>query len=346
MFATTPLHWVAGIEPHRLALSARPRGGEDLAEEVAAWQAAGVGLVVSLLEASEVRELELAQEARLCAERAIEFRSFPIRDRSHPESTKALTALVAELHDRLRAGRAVAIHCRAGIGRTGLVAACLLHRLGVPPGDVFHLLSRSRGIAMPDTEAQIGWFERHARAASAAGNPLPRIGTSVVLRRLRAADLGAFQAYRSDEEVGRYQGWSSQSDAQALAFIESMRDVALFPAGDWVQLAIADPRSDELVGDVGICVAADRRSAEIGFTVSPRFQGRGLGCEALRAAIGLVFEHTPVDEIVCITDARNNASIRLLERTGLRRVATAEAVFRAMPCIEHTYKTFRPARSE
>ena len=41
MFAT-PLHWVAGIEPHRLALSARPRGGDDLAEEVAAWQAAGV----------------------------------------------------------------------------------------------------------------------------------------------------------------------------------------------------------------------------------------------------------------------------------------------------------------
>jgi RimJ/RimL family protein N-acetyltransferase/protein-tyrosine phosphatase len=347
MFATTPLHWVAGIEPHRLALSARPRGGEDLAEEVAAWQAAGVDLVVSLLEASEVRELELMQEARLCAERSIAFRSFPIRDRSHPDATKPLAALVTELHDRLRAGQAVAIHCRAGIGRTGLVAACLLHRLGVAPGEVFHLLSRSRGLAMPDTEAQASWFERYARTtASPAADALPRTGTNVVLRRLRATDLAAFQAYRSDEAVGRYQGWSAQTDAQALAFIASMREAPLFPAGDWVQLAIADRGTDELVGDLGIFVSADRRSAEIGFTVSPRFQQRGLGREALLAAIGPVFEREPVEEIVCITDARNNASTRLLERAGLDRVATQEAVFRGAPCLEHTYKTVRPARSE
>ena len=159
----TPLHWVFGIEPHRLAVSARPHGGKDLRSEVVAWKSAGVGVVVSLLEPAEVRELELGHQAQLCEEHEITFRSFPIRDRSAPGSPQELSAFVGELHGYLLARKAVAIHCRAGIGRTGLVAGCLLHRLGIPSGEVFHLLSRSRGISMPDTEAQIQWVEEYAR---------------------------------------------------------------------------------------------------------------------------------------------------------------------------------------
>ncbi len=78
------MHWVDGIEPHRLALMARPRGGEELGEEVAAWRNAGVGTVVSLLEGHEIRELELQAEPSLCGEHGIEFISFPIMDRARP----------------------------------------------------------------------------------------------------------------------------------------------------------------------------------------------------------------------------------------------------------------------
>lgn len=162
----TPLHWVAGIEPHRLALTARPRGGEDLRSEIAAWKATGVGVVVSLLEAAEVRELELKQEGSLCSDLGLVFHSFPIRDRGVPESMRELSALVDELHRQLLADMAIAVHCRAGIGRTGLVAGSLLHRLGVPSSEVFNLLSRSRGVAMPDTEAQIQWVKKYARSST------------------------------------------------------------------------------------------------------------------------------------------------------------------------------------
>ena len=158
----TPIHWVAGLEPYRLGLMARPRGGENLHIEVEAWRRAGVGVVVSLLEPSEVRELQLQEQETLCAEHGIEFRSFPIPDRGTPASSRELSRFIDALHDQLLAGKAVAVHCRAGIGRTGLVAACLAHRLDVPVEDVFHVLSRSRGLAMPDTTAQVEWVEQYA----------------------------------------------------------------------------------------------------------------------------------------------------------------------------------------
>jgi hypothetical protein len=78
------IHWVRGIEPHRLALMPRPRGGEWLPQEVAAWHAAGIGTVVSLLERHEVAELELAAEPALCAGSAASSCPCPSRTAARP----------------------------------------------------------------------------------------------------------------------------------------------------------------------------------------------------------------------------------------------------------------------
>ena len=146
---------------------ARPRGGEQLSEEVDEWGRVGVNVVVSLLEPKESRDLELADESALCTRRGIVFRNLPIADRGTPPSRQDFTTLIDDLKRDLDAGRTVAIHCRAGIGRTGVVAACLLSRLGVPTRELFHRLSRSRGLAMPDTSAQIDWVEDHIAKARA-----------------------------------------------------------------------------------------------------------------------------------------------------------------------------------
>jgi RimJ/RimL family protein N-acetyltransferase len=76
---------------------------------------------------------------------------------------------------------------------------------------------------------------------------------------------------------------------------------------------------------------------EIGFTLSPGAQGRGIGTAAVREVIDLVFRFTGAGRVVGITDARNLPSIRLLERVGMRRVDSGEAMFRGEPCVEHRY---------
>ncbi len=53
----------------------------------------------------------------------------------------------------------VVIHCRMGIGRTSLVAACLFKKRGFNPDKVFDLLSYHRTLSVPDTEEQIQWVK-------------------------------------------------------------------------------------------------------------------------------------------------------------------------------------------
>jgi len=103
----------------RLGLMARPRAGDWLQDEIAGWHRAGVGTVLSLLEAHEERELALTQERTLCEAQGIEFLSFPIKDRGIPGSMPDVDTLVEGLVARLRDGVSVAVHCRAGLAARG-----------------------------------------------------------------------------------------------------------------------------------------------------------------------------------------------------------------------------------
>jgi protein-tyrosine phosphatase len=148
------VYWVNKIEPWKIALAARPRGGEDLDDEMLAWRAAGVDLVVSLLETSEVRELDLAQQEVSCRRNNIAFMRFAISDRGIPEYRREFKLLIESLSKEVLSGKSLAIHCRAGIGRTGLVACCLLQSLGMKSEPAFRLLSEARGVPVPDTTEQ------------------------------------------------------------------------------------------------------------------------------------------------------------------------------------------------
>ncbi len=161
----------------------------------------------------------------------------------------------------------------------------------------------------------------------------------VVLRRLRSSDLAAFQAYRQDPQVQRYQGWQPMADAQALAILAEMSTAALLVPGEWCQIGIAAPANDDLIGglligDIGVCVALDEQQAEVGITLSPASQGRGLATAALREAVRWIFHSTPVLQIIGTVDARNTASIRLLPRVGMRQREVRNTLLRGESCVD------------
>lgn len=166
---------------------------------------------------------------------------------------------------------------------------------------------------------------------------LPHHCERVSIRRLRPSDLRAFHAYRSDPEVAKYQGWSTMSESEAAAFLHEQSSASQLEPGHWCQLGIATRSDDQLIGDLGVCVAPDLEQAEIGFSLGAPSQGKGFGNEAIRAVLGLLFMHTPIARVIAITDARNTPAIRLLERAGMRVSNTVDAVFKGQPCVEHVF---------
>ena len=131
------------------------------------------------------------------------------------------------------------------------------------------------------------------------------------------------------------------SAPEAAAFLHEQSSAALLESGEWCQLGIARRSDDQLIGDVGVCVAHDLEQAEIGFSLGAASQGKGYGNEAIRAVLDLLFVHAPIARVVAITDARNSPAIRLLERVGMRMTSTVDAVFKGQPCVEHVFVIHR-----
>jgi protein-tyrosine phosphatase len=154
--------WVETGNMARLAIVPRPRGGDWLEDELRHMKLAGVDVLVSMLPADEAMELGLSAEARLCEAAGITFWSFPIPDRQTPSSTAAFAKFVGELRSEIHAGRSVAAHCRASIGRSSLLLAALLVDQGFKPDDAFERLTVARGIEVPDTPEQVRWIENFA----------------------------------------------------------------------------------------------------------------------------------------------------------------------------------------
>jgi protein-tyrosine phosphatase len=160
----TKLHWVDGPWPGKLALAARPRGGEWLEDEITSWQRSGVNTVFSLLTNEEERDLDIAKEAAQARAHGMTFLSYPIPDRQVPDSQTDLTQALEKLERELAASKNVVLHCRQGIGRAGLVAACLLLTKAIDPETAVRRLSAARGTSVPETLEQRRWIDHYAES--------------------------------------------------------------------------------------------------------------------------------------------------------------------------------------
>jgi protein-tyrosine phosphatase len=165
------IYWIAEVPLGRLGIAPRPRGGDWLEDEVRSLRECGVDVLVCLLTEEEVAEMGLTREAECCTTCGIQFVSFPIPDRCTPSSAQELFRVVRALAGLVAESKSVAIHCRQGVGRSALLAACVLAALGTRPDAAFERIALARGCPVPDTAEQRAWVEVFAERYLTQGSP-------------------------------------------------------------------------------------------------------------------------------------------------------------------------------
>lgn len=148
-----------------LLLSAHPARDGNAAAALAAYRAAGARFLVSLPPALELQALGLGDLGAACAAQGLAWAHCPIPDFEPPGPLfeAAWRAVAPGLHDRLDAGETIALHCRAGLGRTGTVAALILIERGLAPDAAITVVRRARPGAI-ETAAQLSYL--HLKATS------------------------------------------------------------------------------------------------------------------------------------------------------------------------------------
>jgi RimJ/RimL family protein N-acetyltransferase len=139
----------------------------------------------------------------------------------------------------------------------------------------------------------------------------------LVLSTWKSSDWIALRPIANDVEVMRYiTGGVPWSDARIQLFVN--RQVELFLARGFCRWKLLVKPSEEMIGFCGVGFWGDELETEIGWWLARQYWGRGLATEAARVALRDAFERAGLDRLVSIARPANTASLRIMEKLGLK----------------------------
>jgi RimJ/RimL family protein N-acetyltransferase len=145
----------------------------------------------------------------------------------------------------------------------------------------------------------------------------------LLLRPLTNRDTDALLAYRGREDVSRYvpfEPMTRENITERLA--GPWARTGLTGEGQSLTLGAEVSQTGELAGDsVLFWHNQEHAGGEIGYVFNPSLAGRGYATEAVTMMLRLGFEELGLHRIIARIDERNDPSLRLARRVGMRQEA-------------------------
>jgi len=152
---------------------------------------------------------------------------------------------------------------------------------------------------------------------------LPIETQRLTLRPYVEDDLTALHDLFGRADVCRYLMWDPMDLARARELLDRrVKQTTIAADGDAILLAVVERATGLMIGEFMLAVPSiENRQGEIGWSFHPDVQGRGLATEGARELLRTGFETMGLHRIVAGADPRNGASLRVMEKLGMRREA-------------------------
>ncbi len=134
------------------------------------------------------------------------------------------------------------------------------------------------------------------------------------LRMFRDSDFPVYETWCANIDVMRFLG------GRTLNRIEAWRQMA-FILGHWElrgygYYAVEEKDTGNLVGRVGFTDQAGWPGFELGWTIAPEYQGRGIATEAARILLHYAFAELERPHVISLIHPDNTPSRRVAEKLG------------------------------
>ena len=143
------------------------------------------------------------------------------------------------------------------------------------------------------------------------------------LREFIATDFAAVHAYSADPRVTRYLFFGPRDEESTADYLEELLASQREQPRTRFELAVEETASGKLIGACDLSLI-ESNVVDLGYMLSAEQWGKGYATEIALALVDAAFFELRAQRVISTVDVNNGASIRVLEKIGMRW----EAVYR------------------